>query len=116
MNAVRLSLAALALATPALAQDLASGDAIRLVFAGNTVQGSMTASGGYTEFYAADGAIKGSGYAGAWTVDGDKMCFTYGAGPATCWNVSIAGDQVAWLSNGIEQGTGVIVPGNPNNY
>ena len=116
MNAVRLSLAALAFATPALAQDLANGDAIRSAIAGNTVQGSMAAAGEYTEFYTGDGAIKGSGYAGTWTVDGDKMCFSYGADPATCWNVSISGDQVTWLNNGLEEGTGLIVPGNPNNY
>lgn len=112
----RLTLAALLLATPALAQDLATGDAITAAISGNTVQGSMTASGAYTEFYDASGTIKGSGYTGSWTVEGDKMCFKYGEDPATCWNVRIAGDQVTWINNGVEEGTGTIVAGNPNAF
>ncbi len=113
---LRLALAALLLATPALAQDLATGDAIKAAIAGNTVQGSMTSSGAYTEFYDVSGTIKGNGYTGAWTVEGDKMCFTYGEDPATCWNVRLAGDQVTWINNGTEEGTGTILPGNPNAF
>lgn len=112
----RLTLAALLLSTPAFAQDLATGEAIRAAIAGNTVQGSMTASGAYTEFYDASGTIKGSGYTGAWSIDGDKMCFKYGEDPATCWNVRIEGEGVTWINNGVEEGTGTIQPGNPNNY
>jgi hypothetical protein len=113
----RLALAAaLLLAAPAAAQDLATGDAIKAAISGNTVQGSMTSSGAYTEFYEASGTIKGSGYTGAWTVEGDTMCFKYGEDPATCWNVRIAGDQVTWINGGVEEGTGTILPGNPNNF
>ena len=112
----RLTLAILLLATPALAQDLATGDAIKEAISGNTVQGSMTSSGAYTEFYDASGTIKGSGYTGSWAIDGDKMCFKYGEDPATCWNVRIDVDQVTWINNGVEEGTGTIQPGNPNNF
>lgn len=42
---LRLILTAVLLATPAVAQDLASGDAILAAIAGHTVQGGMTASG-----------------------------------------------------------------------
>ena len=57
-------LAAVLLAAPAFAQDLATGDAIKAAVSGNTIQGSMTSSGPYAEFYAEDGTIKGDGYTG----------------------------------------------------
>ena len=49
-------------------------------------------------------------------VEGDTMCFKYGEDPATCWNVRIAGDQVAWVKDGVEEGTGTILPGIRNNF
>jgi hypothetical protein len=104
-----------ALAFPAMAQTLATGAEITAAISGNTVQGSMTASGAYTEFYAADGAIKGKDYAGTWTVEGDTMCFNYGDGP-DCWGVRIDGESVTWVQNGVDGGTGTIVAGNPNGY
>jgi hypothetical protein len=116
MSIARAFLVAVTLATPALSQDLATADAIRAAVAGNTVQGSMLDSGAYTEFYAADGTIHGDGYEGAWTVDGDTMCFAYGEDPATCWQVRLSGDQVAWIQEGAERGTGTIVSGNPNGF
>jgi hypothetical protein len=108
---------ALALAVPlaAQAQDLATGAAITAAISGNTVQGSMTASGAYTEFYAADGTIRGQGYTGTWTVEGDAMCFDYGEGK-DCWNVRIDGEAVTWVQDGADGGTGTIVAGNPNNF
>jgi len=99
----------------AMAQDLATGAEISAAIAGNTVQGSMSASGAYTEFYAADGAIKGDGYTGTWTVEGDAMCFDYGEGK-DCWGVRIDGEAVTWVKDGADGGTGTIVAGNPNNY
>ncbi len=113
----RLSLTLLlaALASPSLAQTLATGAEITTAISGNTVQGNMTAAGAYTEFYAVDGTIKGADYTGTWTVEGDTMCFTYGDAP-DCWNVRIAGEAVTWVQNGVDGGTGTIVPGNPNNY
>lgn len=98
-------------ASVAQGQDLATGDAIRAAIAGNTVQGSMATAGAYTEFYAADGAIRGKDYVGVWTIDDDRMCFAYGEAP-TCFGAQIAGDQVTWV--GEESGTGTILPGNPN--
>jgi len=116
MRTLRLAPFALLLAQPAAGQDLATTDAIKTAIAGNTVQGSMTASGAYTEFYAADGVIKGKDYTGAWTVDADKMCFAYGTDPATCFGLRIAGDQVTWVGATADEGTGTILPGNPNNW
>jgi hypothetical protein len=112
---LRLTAAALLFALPAFAQDLATGDVIKSTISGKTVQGSMIASGAYTEFYAEDGTIKGDGYTGTWTVEGDAMCFNYGEG-ASCWGVRINGDQVAWIKDGVEDGTGTLIEGNPNNF
>ena len=112
----RLALAALlTLPIAAHAQELATGVAITAAVSGNTVQGNMTASGAYTEFYAADGVIKGKNYAGTWTVDGDTMCFSYGEAP-DCWNVRIDGEVVTWVQNDADGGSGTIVAGNPNNF
>jgi len=116
MNARHLFLLACLVAAPAGAQELAPGDAIRAAVSGNTVQGSMSASGAYTEFYAPDGTIRGADYAGSWSVDGDRMCFAYGADPATCWGVRLSGDGVTWVSDAGDEGTGTIMPGNPNGW
>jgi hypothetical protein len=99
----------------AAAQDLATSAEIGAAITGNTVQGSMSASGAYTEFYAADGTIKAQGYAGTWTVEGDAMCFDYGEGK-DCWGVRIDGEAVTWVKDGVDGGTGTIVTGNPNNF
>ena len=103
-------------AAPAFAQDLATGDQIKAALSGNTVIGSMVASGAYTEFYAEDGKIRAADYAGAWSVQGDTMCFAYGDGAPVCWGVRLSGDQVTWVSGAADEGTGTILPGNPNGW
>lgn len=105
----------LALSAPAFAETMATGAEITAAISGNTVQGSMAEAGVYTEFYAADGMIKGQDYTGVWTVEGDKMCFNYGEAP-DCWNVRIVGDAVTWVQDGVDGGTGTIVKGNPNKF
>ena len=105
-----------ALAGLAWAEDVATGDQIKSAIAGNTVQGSMVSSGMYTEFYAADGTIKGKDYSGKWTIENNTMCFQYGTDPASCFSVSLKGDQVTWIKDGKPDGTGTVVPGNPNNF
>ncbi len=112
----RIFAIAAVIATPGFAQELATADAIRAAIAGNTVIGSMSASGAYTEYYAPDGTIRSADYAGRWTVEGDAMCFAYGEDPATCWGVQLAGDQVSWVVNGVTEGSGTIVAGNPNGW
>lgn len=104
------------MAVPAYAQDMATGEQITAAISGNTVIGSMSATGAYTEFYAADGTIRAADYTGKWSVEADTMCFSYGEDPATCWGVQIAGDQVTWIVNGAAEGTGTIQPGNPNGW
>ena len=98
----------------AAAETLATADQITAAIAGNTVQGSMVETGAYTEFYQADGVIKGADYTGKWSMKDDQMCFDYGDG-TECLSVRIAGDAVTWVSDGVDDGTGTIVKGNPNN-
>ncbi len=111
-----LALASVFLATPAFAQDPATGEDIRTAISGNTVAGNMSSSGAYTEYYSADGAITGEGYSGTWTVEGDTMCFTYGEGDPTCWGAVIQDDQITWMMDGEAAGSGTIVAGNPNAF
>ncbi|GLS85677.1 hypothetical protein GCM10010873_06500 [Cypionkella aquatica] len=113
---MRYILPLLLLASPAVAADLATGDAIRAAISGNTVSGSMSASGAYGEFYAADGTIRAADYTGTWAVKGDKMCFTYGQDPENCWSVAITGSHVVWMSETGEEGHGSIKPGNPGGW
>ena len=101
---------------PAAAADMLTAEQIRAAIAGNTVQGSMEGSGAYAEFYQADGTIKGKDYTGVWSVEGDAMCFQYGADPKSCWQVAGEGDQVQWIKDGKVEGTGTVVAGNPNNF
>ncbi len=116
MHLFRLAAFAILVSSPAFAQDFATGEQIREAVSGNTVQGSMTESGAYTEFYDADATIKGADYAGEWNITADTMCFIYGEDPATCWQVRIAGDQLTWVQDGTDLGTGTIIRGNVNNY
>lgn len=106
----------LAATSLAFAGAMATGEQITTAISGNTVQGSMMASGAYTEFYGADGVIKGKDYSGKWRVNGDTMCFQYGQDPEGCWQVKLDGNQVTWVKDGKDDGTGTIVTGNPNNF
>ena len=103
-------------AAEALAQDLATGDAIRGAIAGNTVRGSMQASGAFEEFYSADGIIHGADYLGEWSISGDRMCFAYDGNPASCWSVRLDGRNLIWVGPVGDEGMGTILPGNPNGY
>jgi hypothetical protein len=110
------ALVALAVAGPAAAADKLSGAQIKETVAGNTVQGKMEGTGPYAEFYDKDGTIKGEGYVGAWTIQGDTMCFQYGSDPKMCYGVAKDGGGIQWIKDGKVEGTGTVAPGNPNNY
>ncbi len=115
---LNLALAACLLAAPALAAEetLMTGPEIAAAITGNTVEGSMADSGRYSEFYAADGTIKAADYEGAWTVEGDAMCFQYGETAPDCWQVGRAGDEILWVKEGEVLGSGTLRTGNPNGY
>jgi len=100
----------------AVAADKLSGGQIRQAVAGNTVQGTMEGSGDYTEFYGQDGTIRAQAYSGAWTIEGDQMCFQYGSDPKQCWEVAREGDTLQWIKDGKVEGTGTVAPGNPHNF
>jgi hypothetical protein len=104
------------LGLPVFAQELASADKIMGAIAGNTVRGSMLASGGFVEFYANDGKIHGPDYTGEWSLQGNQMCFAYDGNPASCWAVRLNGRELVWVGSGGDEGTGTILPGNPNGY
>jgi hypothetical protein len=109
-------LVALAVSAPAWAADKLSGAQIKETVAGNTVQGKMEGTGPYAEFYDKDGTIKGEGYVGAWTIQGDTMCFQYGSDPKMCYGVAKDGGGIQWIKDGKVEGTGTVAPGNPNKY
>jgi hypothetical protein len=109
-------LAALAISGPAAAADKLNGAQIQQAVAGNTVQGTMEGTGAYAEFYQPDGTIKGEGYTGVWTIEGDAMCFQYGSDPKICFDVAKDGDAIQWMKDGKVEGTGTLAPGNPLHY
>ena len=110
-----LAAAAAALSTVAFAAETLSGDRIRTIVSGNTVEGSMADTGRYSEFYAYDGTIRGEGYTGDWRNAGYEMCFDYGEGP-DCWQVGGDAEEVLWIKDGEVLGSGTVRPGNPNEY
>lgn len=98
-----------------------SGDEIKALVGDSTISGTMLPDVPYSEFYGADGTIRGGtgadAYTGKWSVDGDTMCFDYGD-PATfsCWGIAAEGDMVEWIDkNGAVGGSGTVVTGNPGN-
>lgn len=118
---MRFYLATLFLAFVSYAQadnlpQLATGAQIKKAVAGNTVEGSMLASGRYTEFYAKDGTVSGKDYKAVWRSEGDTMCWIYKDQPKDCWRASIKGTSAQWVKDNKVQGIGTIVKGNVNNF
>jgi len=110
-SALALSAGVLAYADEAL-----TGDGLRTLLVGNTVQGTMQSSGTYAEFYRPDGTIKAATYTGSWSIEDDAFCTQYGADPKECWKAAKEGGEIHWLKDGRVDGTGTITPGDPNNY
>lgn len=98
------------------AANLATGQQISDAVTGNTVQGSMSASGAYTEYYAAGGVVHGADYKAKWSIEGDTMCWVYEGSPKDCWSATISGDKISWVKDGETGGTGTILSGNPNKF
>ncbi len=99
-----------------------SGDDIKALIGDTTISGTMLPDVPYAEYYGADGTIRGgtgeNAYTGAWSIEGDTMCFDYGD-PATfsCWGIAAEGDTVQWIDkDGNVGGTGTVAKGNPNNF
>jgi hypothetical protein len=111
----RALFAAILIASPAAGADMLTGVEIRAAVSDKTVTGGMQASGPYTEFYGADGEIRGDGYTGAWTIEADSMCFDYGEGP-DCWDVGMSEGEILWIKDGAVLGTGRAEAGNVNDF
>ncbi len=105
-----------AVVNAAEAPSLASGAQIRQAVSGNTVEGSMDASGRYTEFYAGDGSVRAKDYKARWTIEGDSMCWLYDGQPKDCWQAAVKGGQIRWIKGGKVLGSGAVVKGNPNRF
>lgn len=122
MNKLIALAALLALsASPAMARgggDHMGGGELGAAISGSTVQGSMNGSGHYTEYYAADGTIKGNNYTGTWRIDNnDRFCTTYVGNPTeNCWHGRVEGNSVTWLKDGKEDGTGTLSQGDTGGY
>src|SRR5262245_58519743 len=116
MKATWLILSVLLVTAGASAADKLSGEQIRAAIVGNTVQGTMEGTGDYAEYYQQDGTIYAQSYGGAWTIEGDRMCFQYGSDPKACWEVAKEGDTLQWIKDGKVEGTGTVAPGNPHNF
>lgn len=98
------------------AQTTSSGAAISGAISGNTIKGTMAASGNFEEFFASDGQIRSNGYSGTWQIDGQRLCLSYDGDPVSCWELIIDGSNVTWIGRYGEEGSGTILPGNPRGF
>jgi len=114
LNALTLALAVLLSAGPGLADEMLSGEEIRTTLSGNTISGTMTEFGPYTEYYAPDGSIRSAYHTGTWKIDGDAACLTFDGNDAGCWHIGKDGDMLQWFQNGELLGNGTVEPGNPH--
>lgn len=79
-----------------------TGEEIKTLFTGNTVAGTYTHGGMFSEYHAADGrAIGDNGYTlnvdACWNTDGDKVCYHYGPFKdrrTYCFTVEKAGESL----------------------
>jgi hypothetical protein len=111
------ALAVLGAAGAATAADPLSGEKIKAIMSGATVEGTMSDGSTYSEFYQADGTLKAKDYQGKWTVEADAICFVYGTDPAKmCFQVGQGAKGIDWLKDGKVEGNGTVSKGNINNY
>lgn len=93
------------------------GDEIKSTVSDMTVEGKMNDGMAYSEYYGADGTIRGKDYTGKWTVEGDEMCFVYGTDPKkSCYGIQKTADGIEWMEDGKAEGTGMVMPGNVHSY
>ncbi len=106
-------------AVPAFAdmQPMTGADLAAAV-SGKTIQGKMTTSGDYTEYYAPDGTVKGKGYTGTWRVnDNNQLCVKYSSNPdESCWHGRVENNNVTWYRDGREDGGGAIADGDAGGF
>jgi hypothetical protein len=113
-NLAALALACLLTAAGARSDQMLDGEQIRATLSGNTVSGTMTEFGPYTEFCAPDGAVRSEHQKGTWKIEGDTVCFTFDGNDAGCWHVGMNGDMLQWFQDGELLGSGKVEAGNPH--
>ncbi|MDA1071450.1 MAG: hypothetical protein O2825_08630 [Proteobacteria bacterium] len=109
-----LALSVALLGGPALSGQMLTGEELHTLLSGNTVSGTMTEFGPYTEYYAPDGTIRSAYHEGTWKIEGDTACLTFDGNDAGCWNVGQDGDMLQWFRDGELLGNGIVEKGNPN--
>ena len=115
LTATVLSLATIWLSATALADETSTAEQISHAVSDHTYQGSMTDSS-FAEYYQADGTIKGKDYTGKWRTEDNVMCFQYGDSPEKCWEVKLDGAAMTLYKEGVVDGSGMLVSGNPHNF
>jgi outer membrane murein-binding lipoprotein Lpp len=81
-------------ASPSVSTTASSGqevtltqDSLRAVIADTTHTGTDE-TGQYTEYYGAEGSVKGKDYTGTWVIKSDRACFTYPPEAEQCYSVT----------------------------
>jgi uncharacterized protein YceK len=87
-----------------------------------TFRGKDDAGQPYSEYYGADGTLRGTSggeaYSGSWEVVGEQLCFTYpdgGTSETECYAVFKDGDVLTWLTTDGQIVEATFVEGNPDN-
>jgi hypothetical protein len=103
-----------------------TGEEIKALFTGNTVAGTYTHGGLFSEYHAADGrAIGDNGYTlnvdACWNTDGDKVCYHYGPYKdrrTYCFTVEKAGESLILrvAGSGKLNAIGMVETGNPRSH
>ncbi len=100
---------------PAHAAEMQSKAEIAAAVSDKTYQGSML-DNGFSEYYDAEGNIRGKDYTGKWRASDGAMCFQYGDNPENCWQVQIDGPAMTMYKDGKIDGNGILVEGNPQKF
>lgn len=108
------SLLALTIGPVAAASDL-TAEQIAGAVSDRTYQGSMTENS-FAEYYDPDGSIRGKDYTGRWRTETNTMCFQYGDNAEKCWEVLINGPALTLIKDGMVDGSGMLVDGNPHKF
>ena len=111
---------------PAMAGEKLSGEAIREAFQGNTVAGSYSQGGLFSEYHAPDGRALGDNgltlnVDACWNIDGDAICYHYGPRKdrrSYCFTVEKQGEEyrLSVRDDGRLNAIARILKGNPENH
>jgi hypothetical protein len=103
-----------------------TGEEIRQAFSGNTIAGTYSNGGIFSEFHAADGrALGDNGFQinvdACWNVDGDAVCYHYGARQdrkTYCFTVERFGDEyrLSVRDSGRMNALAKVIRGNPSEH